>query len=295
MNTGGEKREVTVRELARELERRLDPIYGSGEARAMVRLIFHHLKGWDATQLIINDTLPVSQRMLDECAGILRRLEQHEPLQYILGEARFYGMDFKVTPAVLIPRPETAELVDVIVRDNQRDDLHVLDIGTGSGAIAVALARNLPFTDVTAMDISLQALDVARANARALHARISFLHADIFDWQPPRHLFDIVVSNPPYICEKEKAEMDANVLDYEPSTALFVPDDDPLRYYARIADVSLRALRPGGKLYFEINPLYVRQLTDMLTDKGYVDVESWRDSQGRIRFVCANIANDNRR
>lgn len=278
---------VTYGSLAAEMRRRLEGIYGAGEARAMVRLIFHHLKGWDTTQQIINDTLPASERVIHACADILNRLERQEPLQYILGEARFYGMDLKVSPAVLIPRPETAELVDMIVSGNQRPDLRVLDIGTGSGAIAIALSRNLPFARVTALDVSAQALEIARANARNLHADIRFIHADIFTWQPAGEVFDIVVSNPPYIAESEKESMEPNVLEHEPATALFVPDNDPLMYYRRIADVARESLH--GSLYLEINPLYAAPLAEMLGAKGFDDVQTLRDSQGSDRFITAKI------
>lgn len=284
----GDAAQITVDMLSAELRRRLTPIYGAGEAQAMVRLIFHHLKGWNATELIINGDFPVSQRVIAACGNILARLAKHEPLQYILGEARFYGLDLKVTPDVLIPRPETAELVDMIVSANtSRSDLRVLDAGTGSGAIAVALARNLPFAEVSALDVSEGALRVARENADALHLSLRFLHADIFTWTPQRHSFDIVVSNPPYVTESEKKDMDANVLDYEPAGALFVPDDDPLRFYRRIAGISLDGLVPGGLLYFEINPLFERQLAAMLEEMGYLNVRADRDAQGKWRFMSA--------
>lgn len=277
---------MKVNDLRRELVNRLAPVYGRYEANAMTRLIFHHLKGWDPTALIINAELPVSERMLQAVGGILARLEHHEPLQYILGEARFYGMDLKVTPAVLIPRPETAELVDMIVdRYGQRSDLRVLDVGTGSGAIAIALSRNLPYSHVSAMDISEDALAVACENAERLGAKIDFIHADIFDWKPTPDSFDIVVSNPPYIPEEEKAGMEENVLDHEPAQALFVPNDEPLLYYRRITQVALTALVTGGHLYFEINPRFADQLLKSMEDNGFRDVTITRDSQNRKRLA----------
>lgn len=277
---------MTVNDLRRELVNRLAPLYGRYEANSMTRLIFHHLKGWDPTSLIINANLPVSERMLQTVGRILVRLEHHEPLQYILGEARFYGMDLRVSPAVLIPRPETAELVDLIVdRYGQTRDLRVLDIGTGSGAIAIALSRNLPYSRVSAMDVSDAALDVAKENAKQLGAKIDFIHADIFDWKPASDSFDIIVSNPPYIPEEEKVDMEDNVLKYEPEQALFVPDDDPLRYYRRITEVAAVALVPGGHLYFEINPRFADQMAKLMESKGFHDVTITRDSQNRRRFA----------
>lgn len=284
---------MKVKELAREMQKRLAPDYGIREAYAMTSLIFHALKGWDRTQLLINSDLPVSERMLSRAGEILVRLENHEPLQYILGEAYFYGMDLKVTPAVLIPRPETAELVDLIVdRYRDRQDLRVLDAGTGSGAIAIALARSLPFSQVTAIDISEAALEVARENATALKARITFLHEDIFIWAPAPRSFDIIVSNPPYVTESERKDMDANVLDHEPATALFVPDSDPLRYYRRIADMAVTALQPGGSLWFEINPLYADAIATLLSERGFTDVTIERDAQGKQRFATAILPTD---
>lgn len=277
-----------VESVRRRLTAALTPGYGRGEAEAMTRLIFFALKGWSATDLLIHADTQVSDLTMRRLEEILSRLERHEPLQYILGAARFYGMDLKVTPDVLIPRPETEELVDLIVkRWGDRKEMRVLDIGTGSGAIAIALARFLPFSEVDAVDISERALDVARENAETLQAHIRLLHKDIFLWEPPADTYDIIVSNPPYVCECEKRDMEPNVLLYEPEGALFVPDSDPLLYYRRIAEVSLRALKPGGMVYFEINPLYAAELQHMMQDLGYTDVIIERDISRRDRFLIS--------
>lgn len=278
-------REWKVGELLRALQRELSPEYGEGEARAMSRLIFHHLKGWNATELIINEDRPVSEYVVEKVNEILKRLLTGEPLQYVLGEARFYGMDLKVSPAVLIPRPETEELVDLIVHGNPGQDLRVLDVGTGSGAIAIALSRNLPFSQVTAIDISSDALRIARENASALHARINFLHEDVFRYEPVAESFDIIVSNPPYIAESERKDMERNVLEHEPAQALFVSDSEPLIYYSRIAEIGRNALVPGGRLYFEINPLFAEDLRKMLESDGYGDVRIIDDISHRPRFA----------
>lgn len=266
----------------------LSSVYGKGEADAMIRLIFHALKGWSQTDIVINDSAEVSPFLRENVSDVIRRLQTGEPIQYILGEAYFYGMDLKVTPAVLIPRPETAELVDTIVgRFRDRNDLRVLDIGTGSGAIAIALSRNLPFSSVTAIDISEPALAVARENASNLSARIRFLHEDVFKWMPTKDSFDIIVSNPPYIDESEKAYMDRNVLEYEPHSALFVPDDNPLVYYSRIAEIASQALVADGALFFEINPRHCDDLCALLRHEGFDDVEVIRDIHRRNRFISA--------
>lgn len=279
---------MKVGDCQRKMIAFLTPLYGEGEAKAMTRLIFHNLKGWSVTDLVINADQPVSQYIADKINNIVAQLNTGMPLQYILGEARFYGMDLKVSPAVLIPRQETEELVDLIVTQNKSNDLNVLDICTGSGAIAIALARNLPFSKVEALDISEDALKIAQINAEDKHAGIKFDCADIFKWNPQSDFYDIIVSNPPYIAEKEKVDMDKNVLDFEPHIALFVPDDDPLRFYKRIAEVASVGLKRGGKLYLEINPLYADRLKTLLESK-FKDVVIIKDISGRNRFAeCVN-------
>lgn len=274
-------------ETVTDLKKRLAPVYGEGEAKAMVRLIFHHLKGWSATDIIVNGDRQVSPYIRSLIERIMKRILSGEPIQYVLGDVRFYGMDFKVNRNVLIPRPETEELVDMIVKENGRSDLRVLDIGTGSGAIAIALSRNLRFPRVTAIDISAEALEVAGENARRLHADIFLREKDIFTYMPPEDSYDIIVSNPPYIPEEEKSGMERNVLDYEPALALFVPDSEPLLYYSRISEVAIRALTPGGLLYLEINPRFAEALRDMLLNDGFVNVEIFNDISHRQRFIRA--------
>lgn len=282
-----------MKETIINLRNALRPIYGDRETEAIIRLIFHHLKGWSPTDIIIHEDDNLSDFTKSEISSIMHRLLNHEPIQYILGEARFHGLDFIVTPAVLIPRPETSELVDIICdRSADAPDLRVLDIATGSGCIAIAIARTLPFPHVTAIDNSETALKVARENAARLKAKVDFIHADIFKWSPAPASLDIIVSNPPYIDESEKKDMDANVLDFEPASALFVPDDDPLLFYKRITDVALKALCPGGNLYFEINPLHAEELSRLVEGKGFSDVEIIKDSYGRDRFCIATLPNN---
>lgn len=268
-----------------KMRQTLAPIYGSHEAQAMIRLIFHSLKNWDAADLIMHEPDELSDYILDKIDDIMRRLQNHEPIQYILGEGYFYGMYLKVTPDVLIPRPETEQLVQLIVDENKSPDLSVLDIGTGSGAIAIALSRNLNFPQVTALDISGKALAVAKENASKFKAKIDFIEEDIFKYSPAPESFDIIVSNPPYITESEKKTMERNVLDYEPASALFVPDENPLLFYSRIATVASSALKTGGRLYFEINPLFSSQLINLLPSDGFTDIIETKDSYGKRRFI----------
>ncbi len=276
-----------MRSTLTHLRSSLRPLYGDRETEAIIRIIFHHLKGWNLTDMLIHEPEPLSPFIKSEVEKILQRLLRYEPIQYITGEARFHGLELHVTPDVLIPRPETAELVDIIADDAQeRTDLKVLDIATGSGCIAIALARTLRFPQVTALDISPAAIKIAEENARNLKTDIRFICADIFGWNTPDQ-FDIIVSNPPYIDESEKATMEKNVLDYEPHTALFVPDDDPLRFYKRITTLADSLLTKGGRLYFEINPRHAAELSRLLTSKGFLDVEILKDSFGKDRFLRA--------
>ena len=261
------------------------PIYGKGETEAIIRLIFHHLKGWNLTEMLIRQEDELSDFLKSEIDDILKRLLKNEPIQYILGEARFHGMDLKITPGVLIPRPETDELVDIIIDENKdRSDLRVLDVCTGSCCIAIALARNLPFSKVTAIDISDEAIEVAQSNAKALKVKINFIKGDIFNLKNTSE-YDIIVSNPPYVMDKEALTMDKNVLDFEPHEALFVRDDNPLVFYDYISDLAFDSLVPGGKLYFEINPLMSENLRKLIKEKGFSDVVILKDSFGKDRFL----------
>ncbi len=279
-----------MKESVMEMRRRLEPIYGKDESRAMIREIFRVLKGWDATEFIIRltDDYPLSDYIRSKIEDILGRLERHEPLQYILGEAHFYGLDLHVEPGVLIPRPETEELVRVIAADNPSSDLRVVDLGTGSGAIAIALSRYMSFPEITAIDLSPKAIEVATDNVKALKCNgIRVVQGDMTKWNPESASLDVVVSNPPYVDESEKAGMEANVRDYEPAEALFVPDSDPLKFYRAIAPEALKGLKPGGRLYFEINPRHADELKAMLAHDGFTNVELWRDAQGAYRYIKA--------
>ena len=225
---------------------------------------------------------------------ILQKLRAKEPIQYIFGHTEWKGLDLRVTPATLIPRPETAELVDwVVATCDTKKPLHVLDIGTGSGCIAIALKKSAPLWHVTGVDISSEALAVARDNAERNQVEVNWLQADVLspiaNSQLP--IADIIISNPPYICDSEKAEMDARVLDYEPHTALFVPDHDPLLFYRRIASLPphLLASSPMTHLFFEINEAYGNEVCEMMREMGYTHVELKNDMYGKPRMVFGAI------
>lgn len=281
---------MTVKEVADKAYRSLAPRFGEGEARWMVRLMMEEFKNYSPVDMAVRGDFDAGEnveRHIDETVG---RLLNGEPIQYIFGKARFYGMNLKVTPDVLIPRPETEELVDLIVNDRGGErDLRVLDVCTGSGCIAIALARNLPFSEVDAIDISREALAVARENASELKAAVSFKEGDALRMGADGTEYDIIVSNPPYIAEHERAEMDRNVLEHEPALALFVPDADPLRFYIAIARYALVALKEQGGLYFEINPLYASDLAGQMKTMGWSDVSIQPDMQKKSRFLIARL------
>lgn len=278
---------MTLKETISGAQRRLREVYPEGEAKAMVREIFFRLKGYTLADLLLKAEEEVSDYIGSKVTRIVDRLAEGEPIQYIFGQARFYGMDFKVTPDTLIPRRETEELVDLVVRRwRGESDLKVLDVCTGSGCIAVALARNLPFSKVEGLDISGAALVVARENATTLKVKVDFYKADALRLDSSiGEGYDIVISNPPYVLESEKAEMSKNVLDHEPPLALFVPDSDPVKFYTAIAAFASEALRPGGMLYFEINPLEVDNLRKIGDDGCWSDSEFVRDISGKERFM----------
>lgn len=287
------EREQTVEQAVRTIRTALRPLYPAGEVEGFIRIIFRHLLHYEPVDILLRKDTVLPGFIPDKIDKVVEELKKSRPVQYIFNEARFHGHDFYVDGSVLIPRPETEELVDIIVDENELSDLSVLDAGTGSGCIAISLALALKFPEVTAVDISEKALEVARRNAAALNARnIDFVCCDMLDMPVEVGKYDIIVSNPPYIAESEKAGMDRNVLDYEPSGALFVPDDDPLRFYKALSRFGADALKPGGRLYFEINSRFPAEIKKMLDADGYVDVELLRDMQGLWRFARAHKRKD---
>lgn len=275
--------------LAQSICRRLSACYAPREASQLTRILCCEVLGQRPIDFYLGKDTPLSANERQNLEDILVRLCNFEPIQYIQGVAPFLGMRFRVTPAVLIPRPETAELVERVAAEAP-PSVRILDVGTGSGCIAVSLARLLPQSMVEAWDVSAEALEVAAGNSRSLQAPVCFKQCDVLTYTPEageEGAFDVVVSNPPYICRTEARQMERNVLDWEPSLALFVPDDDPLRFYRRIAELALRLLRPGGRLYFEINRAYGVQTVALLQQQGYETVRLHQDLEGNDRFVTA--------
>ena len=273
--------------MLQKLIQTLTPLHGVAEARAIVYALLEDVFGLSKTDVLLGrfEGLSATEKArFKECAA---RLSQGEPLQYVVGTAPFGNLTFEVTPSTLIPRPETLELVEWVAADEQvRPALRLLDIGTGSGCIAISLASLLPQATVSAWDISAEALAVARRNAERNGVAVDFKQVDVLH-VTEAETYDCIVSNPPYICEAEKADMTDSVLLHEPHTALFVPNTDPLRFYRVIAQLALSNLSPGGTLYFEINRAYGAETCNLLRDLGFCDVELRKDFYGNDRMVRA--------
>ena len=268
----------------------LQDLYPKGEIRSFTRLIMEHVCCLQPYQLLMDGSRHLSDAEKHEIRLTVERLKQFEPIQYILGETSFCGLKFRINPSVLIPRPETEELIECILNDYDGRKMRILDIGTGSGCIAISVAHFLPTTEVIAVDISGEAIQTAEENARINNASVSFIQADILysDVDIPG-TFDIIVSNPPYVKENEQIGMERNVLLYEPRLALFVPDNDPLLFYRAIARLAKQKLNTGGALYFEINAMLGKETVQALKEEGFTNVELIRDLSGKDRIIKAQI------
>ena len=263
-------------------------LYPVTEINAMHRLIIETVCGWSFSEQQFRKTEIIGAAEAEKIKTIVGRLKTAEPLQYILGETHFMGLKIKVTPDVLIPRPETEELVDLIISDKPENDCRILDIGTGSGCIALALKSRLAQAEISGIDISAKALEIARKNSKINGLDIHFFQADILNWQKldwPD--FDVIVSNPPYITESEKKLMHKNVLDFEPENALFVADANPLLFYDAIARFASEKLRWGGRIYFEINENFGEETKKMAAGFGFIQIAIVTDIHGKSRFVKA--------
>lgn len=269
----------------RELWRTLEPLYGNGEARAVTDYVLDVCFGLSKADILCGAVEEMTAEKTAELNKIFNRLTKGEPVQYVLGRAEFCGRWFDVRPGVLIPRPETEELCAWITADSKASGSpKVLDIGTGSGCIAITLQLDMPESNVTAWDISADALSVARENAQRLGANVNFVKQDALNAKPEGE-WDVIVSNPPYICEKEKKDMAVNVLEHEPHKALFVPDADPLLFYRAITRLAVQTLNKGGRLYFEINPIYADDTCRMMRAEGMTAVELRSDMYGKQRMA----------
>jgi len=274
--------------IVNEIRDALRENYPDTEALALAKMLLVEVFGFSTLELYGGKDKEISGKHRDVLDEMIRRLKKNEPIQYIIGIETFGGLTFEVNQNVLIPRPETRELVEWITEDCQLEDpCKILDIGTGSGCIAISLAKLLGQAEVEAWDVSEEALQVARRNAERNQVDVLFRKMDVLGDVPEGMLYDVIVSNPPYIAEKEKPQMEHNVLDWEPSIALFVPDEDPLLFYRRIAQLGGSMLKKGGSLYYEINQAYGQETMGMLASMGYQSIELRKDAWGNDRMVKA--------
>ena len=278
-----------MKKIIADLQGKLAKIYEKEELNAIIRAICCDLLSISTTTYFIKEEVELTAEQKEQLDTIIGRLQQGEPLQYIEGKAPFCGMDFVVRPGVLIPRPETAELVDWIVSDHSTQSPQILDLGTGTGCIAISLNKRMPQAVVKACDISHEALVIARENNLKNNALIEFFHHDMLDLTTILpHSYNILVSNPPYIKQSEANEMELHVTEWEPHTALFVPDDDALRFYRAIAEIGqTSALTPGGNIYVEINQALGKETVELFESYGYKEVTLRKDIYGNDRMVKA--------
>lgn len=269
---------------------KLIPVFEATEAENFFAIILEELKGWKRIDLAMNPEYEMKGEEIAEWNGILAQLEAQRPIQYIFGKAYFYGLEFKVDENTLIPRPETEELVEwIITYSVNKQNLKVLDIGTGSGCIAISLAKNMKEAEVSAIDVSEKALGIAKENALANGADVTFHLMNILEAETLSEKYDIIVSNPPYVRHLEKAEIKPNVLEHEPHLALFVEDNDPLIFYRKIATLAKKHLTQNGRLYFEINQYLGPETVAMLEAQGFSNVILKKDFAGNDRMVLARI------
>jgi release factor glutamine methyltransferase len=282
---------VKVKDITQLFHKELSGKFPDEEIRSFVNYSVKYILGYSRTGLVLKKEDEITEAHYLKFIEIVEKLKTDQPIQYIIGETDFYGLSFFVNSGVLVPRPETEELVDWIIKENKNEKASVLDIGTGSGCIAIAIKKYFHESSVLAVDISDNALSIAKKNALRNETIIDFLKLDILNFVDNGYLqgFDMIVSNPPYVRESEKTQMKDNVLKYEPAEALFVPDNDPLLYYKAIADFSVNHLYKGGYLYFEINEDLSDQLERMLVLKGFSEVYIKKDINGKYRMLRCTI------
>lgn len=262
------------------------------ELSSITYLALSHLFGLSKAEIITDRSINISNREVKMVTQFIKRINANEPIQYVFGEAEFYGRKFEVNPSVLIPRPETEELVDLIIRENRLKKVRLLDIGTGSGCIPITLCKELSDVKAYAIDIDPRTIKTARNNTARHSIEIEFMLMDILSEQLPKIQFDVIVSNPPYVRESEREHLKANVIEYEPAKALFVRDDDPLLFYRRIGELAQSALKDGGKLYFEVHENFGDDVKVMLEVLDYEQVELIKDLNGKDRIVRAVWSTD---
>lgn len=270
--------------LRQHFESELSSYYPSEEIHSFFNLLTEAWLGYSRIDISLHTSEVIPDEKISDYQNAIHRLKQNEPIQYILGTTHFLELTLEVTPDTLIPRPETEELVEWIIRERPGSE-KILDIGTGSGCIAIALAKGIPNSEVSAIDISEKALEVARRNATLNKVEIQFIQVDILGMDSLPEPYDVIVSNPPYVREQEKEFMHDNVLLHEPESALFVPETDPLIFYRAISQLASQYLKDGGQLFFEINEYLSKEMVSLLGEEGFQNIELRRDFRGKDRFV----------
>lgn len=289
---------ITIKDVFEDYRKQINGVYDANEIEAITLLVISEITGMSNASIKAFPERVLSEEQADRAKNVVAELKTGKPIQYIFGVTEFYGLPFKVNPYVLIPRPETEELVEwVLSEEGERqkvkgERLSVLDIGTGSGCIAISLKKNLSEADVSAIDISKGALETAKGNAELNNVEVNFIEADILSIRSEIQIqkSDIIVSNPPYVTLEDKKQMHTNVTDFEPHAALFVPEHDPLLFYRAIAEFALDNLNSGGQLFFEINEALGKETVQLLTDKGFKNIELRKDMSGRDRMIFCQLA-----
>jgi len=270
----------------KEFLKAITPLYNKDEASSLYYMLCEEVLSIPKSKLIIAEDMDLTIEKTNQLYNCLERLKKHEPIQYVLGKTKFCNLNFSVNESVLIPRPETEELVNIILK-NELGNKTVLDIGSGSGCIAVSLAKHSPKAKVTALDICKDAIELSQRNAKENDVNLEFINADILNYKSDKK-YDSIVSNPPYVIESEKKHMSKNVLDYEPELALFVKNDDPLQFYKAILDFAKNSLNKNGEIYFEINESYKDKIMELVNNYGYSNIDCKLDVFGKYRFcvIC---------
>ncbi len=282
------KKNLSVKDALFYIKKELKQYYPEREISGLISIIFEYLLNYTKTDIHLNYDTKISEYTFLKIEDIVRQLKKYNPIQYITGKTSFFDLELFVEEGVFIPRPETEELVSWILNETPCNSLTILDVGTGSGCIAIALARNLPKANIHAFDLSEEAINIAKRNAKHNNVNVSFFKSDIFNPGLPGSVkYDIIVSNPPYILENEKKMMHKNVLDFEPQEALFVPETDPLKYYRAIVNQSKTIIRDGGKLYLEINEKQGPNICKLLEENSYNFIETKKDINGKTRMARA--------
>lgn len=279
----------TVSEIVKFFKKELSGMYPEREIQSIIYIVFEEVMGFSKVDVYAKSEVIPNAEYMEKLAEVFEQLKNYKPIQYIFGKTEFYNLQFFITPGVLIPRQETQELADWIIHENNTHLKKIIDIGTGSGCLAITLNKNIFRSIVDACDISDEAIALAEENALNINAKIKFYKVDILKWQDYDFFqeYDLIVSNPPYVRESEKVFMLPNVLNYEPHQALFVSDEDPLIYYRAICDFAQKHLKPRGKMYFEVNEALFMDCKILFLEKGFSNVEIKKDINGKFRMMSA--------